>query len=129
MPYVNIGKVTEELNELETTVEAKVAKGHEVIEFQAPTADNNYTWYRKYADGWVEQGGRTMTQSQTITFPIPFSHVPNMTWGFCTTRSGASYDGEIFFRSITATQFVSGSRLSDAVSPGFMWRAEGMYAQ
>ena len=34
-----------------------VAKGHEVIEFQAPTAGNNYTWYRKYADGWVEQGG------------------------------------------------------------------------
>lgn len=35
-----------------------VAKAHEVIEFQAPTAQNNYTWYRKYADGWVEQGGR-----------------------------------------------------------------------
>lgn len=34
-----------------------VAKGHEVIEFQEPTSANNYTWYRKYADGWVEQGG------------------------------------------------------------------------
>ena len=30
---------------------------HRVIEFQEPTATNNYTWYRKYADGWVEQGG------------------------------------------------------------------------
>lgn len=28
-----------------------------VVAFQAPTAQNNYTWYRKYADGWVEQGG------------------------------------------------------------------------
>ena len=28
-----------------------------VIESQAPTADNNYTWYRKYKSGWVEQGG------------------------------------------------------------------------
>ena len=35
-----------------------VQKAHEVIEFQAPTAQNNYTWYRKYADGWVEQGGK-----------------------------------------------------------------------
>lgn len=30
---------------------------HEVIEFQVPTSTNNYTWYRKYRDGWVEQGG------------------------------------------------------------------------
>ena len=28
-----------------------------VIESQSPTADNNYTWYRKYKSGWVEQGG------------------------------------------------------------------------
>ena len=30
---------------------------HVVTEFQQPTSANNYTWYRKYADGWVEQGG------------------------------------------------------------------------
>lgn len=30
---------------------------HRVITFQAPTAQNDYTWYRLYADGWVEQGG------------------------------------------------------------------------
>ena len=28
-----------------------------VVEFQLPTEENNYTWYRKYASGWVEQGG------------------------------------------------------------------------
>lgn len=28
-----------------------------VVAFQAPTASNNRTWYRKYASGWVEQGG------------------------------------------------------------------------
>ena len=27
-----------------------------VVAFQAPTASNNYTWYRKYSSGWVEQG-------------------------------------------------------------------------
>ena len=35
----------------------KVDKGHQVIAFQAPTSANGYVWYRKYADGWVEQGG------------------------------------------------------------------------
>ena len=28
-----------------------------VISWQAPTAANNYTWYRLYKSGWVEQGG------------------------------------------------------------------------
>ena len=86
------------------------------------------TWYRKYKSGWVEQGGSTMTGSQTVTFLIPFKSVPTMTWGFCTQRGSASYDGEVFFRSITATNFVSGSRMTNAISPGFMWRAEGMAA-
>lgn len=42
-----------------------VGKGHEVIEFQEPTSANNHTWYRKYADGWVEQGGRTANFTNT----------------------------------------------------------------
>lgn len=59
------GVVTEDFNEL---------NAHKVIEFQAPTAENNYTWYRKYADGWVEQGGmvtETSTVAQkSIVFPV-----------------------------------------------------------
>lgn len=52
----------------------RVATGHEVIAFQAPTASNNYTWYRKYADGWVEQGGHIDTapasEETTVVFPV-----------------------------------------------------------
>lgn len=54
----------------------KVDTGHQVIAFQAPTAENNYTWYRKYADGWVEQGGIAKTEATnnqwsgiSVTFP------------------------------------------------------------
>jgi len=32
-----------------------------VIECQTPNAENNYTWYRKYKSGWVEQGGHILT--------------------------------------------------------------------
>ena len=28
-----------------------------VVAFQAPDPNNDYKWYRKYASGWVEQGG------------------------------------------------------------------------
>ena len=44
-----------------------------VVAWQVPTAENNYTWYRKYASGWVEQGGISGTglgTSGTITLPI-----------------------------------------------------------
>ncbi len=33
---------------------------HRLISFQNPSSDNNYTWYRKYADGWVEQGQKNV---------------------------------------------------------------------
>lgn len=64
-----IGQITEALND-------KVDKGHQVVEFQEPTAGNNYTWYRKYADGWVEQGGQTIiTQNgNDITLPIEMAN-------------------------------------------------------
>ena len=53
----DIGGPATVIAELAEAVNSKVDVGHEVIAFQAPTAQNNYTWYRKYADGWVEQGG------------------------------------------------------------------------
>lgn len=51
-----------------------VAKGHEVIAFQAPTAANDYTWYRKYADGWVEQGGIKEAGPTTVNFPVTMAN-------------------------------------------------------
>lgn len=54
--------------------------GHNVIAFQEPTALNNYTWYRLYADGWVEQGGNYDNGSlatdfnTTVTFPIEMAN-------------------------------------------------------
>lgn len=54
-----------------------VQKGHEVIDFQEPNAGNNYTWYRKYADGWVEQGGLVSnnTAVKTISLVIEMADV------------------------------------------------------
>ena len=49
-----------------------------VVESQLPTATNNYTWYRKYKSGWVEQGGyRAGSGTWTIaniTLPIEMSN-------------------------------------------------------
>ena len=49
-----------------------------VVAYQKPTPENNYTWYRKYKSGWVEQGGRlkiiipsgTNTVIEQISLPV-----------------------------------------------------------
>lgn len=49
-----------------------------VVEWQMPTDLNNYTWYRKYKSGWIEQGGHiqaTATNNfNTITLPQPMGN-------------------------------------------------------
>lgn len=42
-----------------------------VVESQNPTAENGYTWYRKYKSGWVEQGG--INNTATLTYLIPMT--------------------------------------------------------
>lgn len=69
-----------------------------VVESQLPTAANNYTWYRKYASGWVEQGGHATTaktssgqpQLVTVTLPVQmsdnaYSITLGTEWGWPTT--------------------------------------------
>ena len=45
-----------------------------IVDFQIPTANNNYTWFRKYASGWVEQGGVQIGNSTygkaTVILPV-----------------------------------------------------------
>lgn len=44
-----------------------------VVAWQAPTAENNYTWYRKHSSGWVEQGILNLQDGATFTFPVPMA--------------------------------------------------------
>ena len=57
---IELGGITESLND-KTDRDMQnvdtISGADAVIEYQVPTADNGYTWYRKYKSGWVEQGG------------------------------------------------------------------------
>ena len=66
-----------------------------VIEYQTPTAENDYTWYRKYKSGWVEQGGTwyeweplNATKGKTVTKTLPI------------TMAGTDYTAQISLNSI-----------------------------
>ena len=48
-------QILEALNDKADRDLMNVATGADVVvEYQMPNANNNYTWYRKYASGWVE---------------------------------------------------------------------------
>lgn len=47
--------------------------GDSVVDYQLPTAENHYIWYRLYNSGWVEQGGyvnRLYSDYRYASFPI-----------------------------------------------------------
>lgn len=79
-----------------------------VIEWQTPTADNNYTWYRKYKSGWVEQGGlmsnRALTSQVTLSATMPIETIGNTIMASPVYISGESV--------VVVTTFISGKTIN-----------------
>ncbi len=82
----SVSNLSNSLNSLTTTVgthttdigtntnDITALKGYDyVIESQEPTAENNYTWYRKYKSGWVEMGGRNNGLNEIATIQLPIN--------------------------------------------------------
>ena len=127
------GVTTEVLN-------TKVTIGHEVIEFQAPTAANNYTWYRKYADGWVEQGGyiaatTSSIMSKAVSLPITMANsnyqVSKTThMGASTTNSSewGWWGDKPSSASANTTTTVYLSVASTSFCMGVFWQVNGLSA-
>ena len=111
---------------------------HRVIEFQAPTAQNNYTWYRKYADGWVEQGGikswtGVASKTVTVTLPVEMSDTNYTALAIpqSTRSSTANWTFQVCFspKSSTTALFTAYSGNTADLSTGMSWTVEGIYAQ
>lgn len=109
-----------------------------VIEYQAPTAENGYTWYRKYKSGWVEQGGRIkggFAQSigwntKTVSLPVPmydnsYINTFQATWNF--SYGGQSGQDKIYATadSTNTKMVLSYILLSSSQEMRVIWRIEG----
>ena len=58
---------------------------------------NNSSWYRKYSDGWIEQGGIcASTNYATVTLPLPMKDA-----GYNISLGPSGYDSAAVSRSIT----------------------------
>lgn len=89
MAEINVGAISEALNDKVDRDNRNVdntAGADAVIEYQVPTAENGYTWYRRYASGWVEQGGVAPAE-QNYQVVLPFQMYDNNYYisitGFC----------------------------------------------
>lgn len=113
--YFYVGNFTQTAIENTAGLNAELFNGkadvstvaHVVTEYQAPTSANNYTWYRKYADGWVEQGGYIANNSATttVTLPIPMKHSNyTLVGGLLNGTSSATYE-HFNFNTLTTTGF------------------------
>lgn len=121
----------------------KPVQDHSVIEFQVPTAANNYTWYRKYADGWVEQGGKFSTPQSTndthanINITLPVTMANNLydfyAGGMVIIENGGTGGGWAGFykntNSTATTLIILGWRTQTVSGNSFSWEVKGMAAQ
>lgn len=87
-------------------------------------------WYRKYSDGWVEQGGGTRINARstvTVTFPIAHTSVPRVLVSSGAAWSGGTnYSGTVGVNNRTTTGFTAIQPTEDsAYWTGFNWLAMG----
>lgn len=135
---VDIDDVVADLNQIRQEVQELAVNEHRVVAFQAPTADNNYTWYRKYADGWVEQGGYCVvttggSEVKIINLPIIMADTKyvamRQTEFISNNNSYAAYNNGIWEPSTrkTTTAFAV-LQEGNGWGPAFVWRVDGMAA-
>ena len=104
-----------------------------IVAFQHPTAENNYTWYRKYSDGWVEQGGYMAGSSATVyTVNLPITMADTNYTVMATLRSNTVSGGGGSWANANAystTQIQIVEDYKDTwVGQGSYWTVSGMAA-
>jgi hypothetical protein len=92
-----------------------IANADYVVESQLPTAANNYTWYRKYKSGWVEQGGiasgisvRATNNVYQISITLPIEMSDTNYIGYCNGNfsGGNAWNGPYIDRQACSTTTV-----------------------
>ena len=135
---IDVGQIGEALNDKVDRDNRNVnsaAGADAVIEYQMPTAENNYTWYRLYKSGWVEQGGYVAgdVSWSVITVNIvkemaDTNYTIAKRWVCSFAINPASYDATATVynkNNITTSSFPTYNGTWD----GFYWEVKGMSAQ
>lgn len=101
-----------------------------VVEWQKPTAENSYTWYRKYKSGWVEQGGCISLNGQIsetnkiIKLPVEMAYSTY----FCSAAANANVGNVTYIGWEKTTEFSIGINVSAENTGKTTWFVCGMAA-
>lgn len=130
MSDIDFGQISEALNDKTDRDMRNVdntAGTDAVVEYQEPTAGNNYTWYRKYKSGWVEQGGKTTSSNNaSVTLPIVMSDA-NYTVVVAKEHSESVAVG-VAPNNITSTGFQIKICYDNSLAREMYWQVSGMAA-
>lgn len=106
-----------------------------VVESQSPTAENGYTWYRKYKSGWIEQGGRITNGETWNGGGLLVKAFTNANYNIQATmsRNGfgnntTSFNYFVSVEPVDAVAFCWATISTNGGTPGFMpfqWQASG----
>jgi hypothetical protein len=134
-PATVIAELAEGLNGKADVSALNTKTAHVVTEFQEPTAANNYTWYRKYADGWVEQGGIATGTNGTITLSVEMagSNYQIMANVKNTSITGSNAVFSLLTNDLTTTSFgfkktYNYGSASGVAGEDYFWQVSGMAA-
>lgn len=106
---------------------AAIAGADYVVESQLPTALNNYTWYRKYKSGWVEQGGIESVGSgswTSVSLPVEMADTNYGIQATCGGAGGGTYV-QINESGLSTTQISIGGSQNNTTA---RWEVKGMMA-
>ena len=109
---------------------ADAAGGKNVKSYVIETWKSGQSWYRKYSDGFIEQGGFISIDSPsevTTTFFVPFTILPHISLGGVTNAGGTTYDYQRHPLALKTSYFKT-HRLftgNTAVNRGAYWFACG----
>lgn len=100
-----------------------------LVAVQYPSAANNYIWYRKYSDGWVEQGGVGVL-SLTVTLPVTMSDANYTITTACDNYSPNAGTPVAVYYDKTATGFTLQGRWNGNAQGGMSvsWEVKGLAA-
>lgn len=132
MSDINIGAITEALNDKMDRDGNNIQSPRLpvfLVAKQDPSSSNNYTWYRKYSDGYVEQGGLFSNTSSsyatwTVNLPIKMSSTYYNAIAIC-FMTGGNYTPQINSRTATTVVF---NQMLSSTAKGSCWEVRGMAA-
>lgn len=98
-----------------------------VVESQLPTSANNYTWYRKYKSGWIEQGALRLNVSGTVSIVFP-KEMANNRYTILKTLSTNSGNEHISYNQISFYALTTTGATTSTAGAEFSWVVYGMAA-